>query len=60
MSHLTCPGCNRDCDTVPLAGFRTWCFECFDKKVPALPLQDAPNGWYLEEFAPDQWHWVAA
>lgn len=60
MSHLTCPGCERDIDGLELAGFRTWCFECFDKMVPELPLEDAPNGWYLEEFGREQWRWVKA
>lgn len=60
MSHFTCPGCERDINTFVLAGFRTWCFECFGKMVPELPLEDAPNGWYLEEVGREQWRWVKA
>lgn len=51
-----CPDCNRDCDTVELAMYRTWCQQCWDKHVAHLPLPK--NGGHLEKNSAGVWQWV--
>lgn len=55
-SKVCCPECGRDCFKVELAGYRTWCQQCWDKHV--APLSFPKNGGRLEKNSSGVWQWV--
>jgi NMD protein affecting ribosome stability and mRNA decay len=56
MVWPACPECGRSCEVVDLAGYRTWCADCFNTHVARLPMPD--GACRLEKDSRGVWQWV--